>query len=130
MLNTEELQQLRTGALLDSKVAGNRYERDRGPWRFRDCLILYYDGRVRLERSCYGEAAGFVFTVWAERVEEDGSLVWRELPATAENVPQKITAIKDGALYLDEKPAAWKCTEELAADKQYGYRKRKHGLFR
>lgn len=129
MLKSDELQQLHTGVLLNSKMVANRYERDRGPWRFRDCLILYYDGRVRLERSCYGEAAGLVFTVWAERVEDDGSLLWEELPTTAADVPLKITAIKDAGLYLDEKPAAWKCTEELAVDKKYGYRKRKHGLF-
>ncbi|WOC32515.1 MULTISPECIES: hypothetical protein [Caproicibacterium] len=130
MLTQEELQQLRTGTLLSSKTVANRYERNRGPWRFRDCLLLYYDGRVRLERSCYGEAAGLVFTVWAERVEDDGSLQWQGLPAAAEHVPQQITALKDGALYLDEKPAAWNITEELQADKAYGYRRRKHGLFR
>ncbi len=129
MLTAEALENLHTGALLNSKAVANRYERDRGPWRFRDCLILYHDGRVRLERSCYGEAAGLVFTVWADRVEEDGALLWKELPATAENVPQKITAVMDGALYLDDKPAAWKCTEELQSDKKFGYGKRKRSWF-
>ena len=53
---------------------GCRYQQDYRPTLGRDgkkesgtleVIELYYDGAIRFEQHCYGEAATFVFGVWA-----------------------------------------------------------------
>lgn len=127
MLTAQQIAALRAGAPVPKGKAACRFERARGPWRFRDCLFLYRDGRIRLERSCYGEAAGLVFSVWAAPLGEDGALAWQDLPATATDVPQAVTGMEDGALWMDGKPAPWSCTEVLDSDRAHGYRKKRFG---
>lgn len=127
MLTAQQIAALRAGTPVPKGKAACRFERARGPWRFRDCLFLYRDGRIRLERSCYGEAAGLVFSVWAAPLGEDGALAWQDLPTTAADVPQAITGMADGALWLDDKPAPWSCTEVLDSDRAHGYRKKRFG---
>ena len=128
MLTPEELSALQRGAPVPKGKAACRYERGVGPWKFRDCVFLYRDGRVRLERSCGGEAACVVFSVWSGPIAEDGAFSWQDLPSTAVDVPQKITGLReDGALLLDEKPTPWACTEVLDSDRKNGYRKKRFG---
>ena len=129
MLTSGQAASLRTGDPVPRGKAACRYERARGPWRFRDCLFLYRDGRIRLERSCYGEAAGIVFSVWAPPLGEGGALLWQDLPATAADVPRAVTGMDEtGALLLDGRPAPWACTEILDSDRAHGYRKKRFGL--
>ena len=53
---------------------GCRYQQDYRPTLGRDgkkesgtleVIKFYYDGAIRFEQHCYGEAATFVFGVWA-----------------------------------------------------------------
>ena len=55
---------------------GCRYQQDYRPTLGRDgkkesgtleVIKFYYDGAIRFEQHCYGEAATFVFGVWAVR---------------------------------------------------------------
>ena len=64
---------------------GCRYQQDYRPTLGRDgkkesgtleVVKFYYDGRIRFEQHCYGEAATFVFGVWAEGMDPDGTLHW------------------------------------------------------
>ena len=54
---------------------GCRYQQDYRPTLGRDgkkesgtleVIKFYYDGAIRFEQHCYGEAATFVFGVWAK----------------------------------------------------------------
>ena len=64
---------------------GCRYQQDYRPTLGRDgkkesgtleVIKFYYDGAIRFEQHCYGEAATFVFGVWASGMDEDGTLHW------------------------------------------------------
>ena len=68
---------------------GCRYQQDYRPTLGKDgkkesgtleVIKFYYDGAIRMEQHCYGEAATFVFGVWAEGMDADGTLHWA-LPA-------------------------------------------------
>ena len=61
---------------------GCRYQQDYRPTLGRDgkkesgtleVIKFYYDGAIRFEQHCYGEAATFVFGVWASGMDEDGT---------------------------------------------------------
>ena len=63
---------------------GCRYQQDYRPTLGRDgkkesgtleVIKFYYDGAIRFEQHCYGEAATFVFGVWASGMDEDGTLL-------------------------------------------------------
>ena len=101
---------------------GRRYEKEYLD-KYRDCLIFYRDGRVRFERYCYGEGACFVFGVWAE-LDPQGALRYRRPfdPLVEEAaLPQKLTAVRDGVLYFDEKRWKWEAAADLASDPKNGY---------
>ena len=58
---------------------GCRYQQDYRPTLGRDgkkesgtleVIKFYYDGAIRFEQHCYGEAATFVFGVWASGMDE------------------------------------------------------------
>ena len=62
---------------------GCRYQQDYRPTLGKDgkkesgtleVIKFYYDGAIRMEQHCYGEAATFVFGVWAEGMDADGTL--------------------------------------------------------
>ena len=62
---------------------GCRYQQDYRPTLGRDgkkesgtleVIKFYYDGAIRFEQHCYGEAATFVFGVWASGMDADGTL--------------------------------------------------------
>ena len=64
---------------------GCRYQQDYRPTLGRDgkkesgtleVIKFYYDGAIRFEQHCYGEAATFVFGVWADHMDSDGTLHW------------------------------------------------------
>ena len=64
---------------------GCRYQQDYRPTLGRDgkkesgtleVIKFYYDGAIRFEQHCYGEAATFVFGVWASGMDKDGTLHW------------------------------------------------------
>ncbi len=64
---------------------GCRYQQDYRPTLGKDgkkesgtleVIKFYYDGAIRMEQHCYGEAATFVFGVWAEGMDADGTLHW------------------------------------------------------
>ena len=57
---------------------GCRYQQDYRPTLGKDgkkesgtleVIKFYYDGAIRMEQHCYGEAATFVFGVWAEGMD-------------------------------------------------------------
>ena len=57
---------------------GCRYQQDYRPTLGRDgkkesgtleVIKFYYDGAIRFEQHCYGEAATFVFGVWASGMD-------------------------------------------------------------
>ena len=59
---------------------GCRYQQDYRPTLGRDgkkesgtleVIKFYYDGAIRFEQHCYGEAATFVFGVWASGMDEE-----------------------------------------------------------
>ena len=92
---------------------GCRYQQDYRPTLGRDgkkesgtleVVKFYYDGRIRFEQHCYGEAATFVFGVWAEGMDPDGTLHWalpdrRKSYYDEEYLPKKLTRV-DEALSL------------------------------
>ena len=63
-----------------------------------EVIKFYYDGKIRFEQHCYGEAATFVFGAWAERMDEDGTLHWLR-PKTGyyneEYLPKKLTRVDE-----------------------------------
>ena len=61
----------------NSKCAAFVFEKSPGGAnRFRDRVIFYYDGKVRFERYCMGEAAGKVCELTAESLDERGAIAW------------------------------------------------------
>ena len=79
---------------------GCRYQQDYRPTLGRDgkkesgtleVIKFYYDGAIRMEQHCYGEAATFVFGVWASGMDPDGS------------------------------PFPWKLADDFAEDPRWGY---------
>ncbi len=113
---------------------GCRYQQDYRPTLGRDgkkesgtleVIKFYYDGAIRMEQHCYGEAATFVFGVWASGMDADGTLHW-QLPQhgyyDAEALPRKLDRVdENGWLYFDGSPFAWKLADDFAEDKRWGY---------
>ena len=85
---------------------GCRYQQDYRPTLGKDgkkesgtleVIKFYYDGAIRMEQHCYGEAATFVFGVWAEGMDADGTLHWalpdrRKSYYDEDYLPRKLTA--------------------------------------
>ena len=108
----------------NAKCVGFRYQRA-GHTHFRDRVTVYCDGRILFERFCYGEAAGLVFSLWAESADETGVPQWDfskcNISNAREEVPHQLTGAGEGGLVFDGKPALWECTERLRKDKANGY---------
>ncbi len=92
-----------------------------------ECIKFYYDGRIRFEQHCYGEAATFVFGLWADHMDEDGTLHW-VLPDRTKQfydeffLPKALTSIdEDGHLHFDGTRWPWKCADDFDSDKKNGY---------
>ena len=94
---------------------GCRYQQDYRPTLGRDgkkesgtleVIKFYYDGAIRFEQHCYGEAATFVFGVWADHMDPDGTLHWvlpdrRKSYYDEDYLPKKLDRVDEaGNLYL------------------------------
>ena len=115
---------------------GCRYQQDYRPTLGRDgkkesgtleVIKFYYDGRIRFEQHCYGEAATFVFGAWAAGMDEDGTLHWIR-PKTGyyneEYLPKKLTNVDEaGNLYFDSTVYPWKLADDFTEDPRWGYPK-------
>ncbi len=117
---------------------GCRYQQDYRPTLGRDgkkesgtleVIKFYYDGAIRFEQHCYGEAATFVFGVWASGMDADGTLHW-VLPDRRKSyydeayLPKKLDRVdEDGNLYFDGSVFPWKLADDFAEDKRWGYPK-------
>lgn len=114
---------------------GCRYQQDYRPTLGRDgkkesgtleVVKFYYDGRIRFEQHCYGEAATFVFGVWAEGMDPDGTLHWalpdrRKSYYDEEYLPKKLTRVDEaGSLYFDDGIFPWKLADDFSEDAQLG----------
>ena len=87
---------------------GCRYQQDYRPTLGRDgkkesgtleVIKFYYDGAIRMEQHCYGEAATFVFGVWASGMDPDGTLHWnlpdrRKSYYDEDYLPQKLERVE------------------------------------
>ena len=95
---------------------GCRYQQDYRPTLGRDgkkesgtleVIKFYYDGAIRFEQHCYGEAATFVFGVWADHMDPDGTLHWvlpdrRKSYYDEDYLPKKLDRVDEaGNLYFD-----------------------------
>ena len=118
---------------------GCRYQQDYRPTLGRDgkkesgtleVIKFYYDGAIRMEQHCYGEAATFVFGVWAEGMDAG-----RHPPLGAARPPQELlrrglSAQKAGPGGRSREtststaaPFPWKLADDFAEDKRWGYPK-------
>ena len=117
---------------------GCRYQQDYRPTLGKDgkkesgtleVIKFYYDGAIRMEQHCYGEAATFVFGVWAEGMDADGTLHWalpdrRKSYYDEEYLPRKLDRVDEaGDLYFDGSPFPWKLADDFDEDKRWGYPK-------
>ena len=117
---------------------GCRYQQDYRPTLGRDgkkesgtleVIKFYYDGAIRFEQHCYGEAATFVFGVWASGMDEDGTLHWvlpdrRKSYYDESYLPKKLDRVDEaGNLYFDGGIFPWKLADDFAEDKRWGYPK-------
>ena len=117
---------------------GCRYQQDYRPTLGRDgkkesgtleVIKFYYDGAIRFEQHCYGEAATFVFGVWASGMDADGTLHWalpdkRKSYYDEEYLPKKLDRVDEaGNLYFDGGVFPWKLADDFAEDKRWGYPK-------
>ena len=115
---------------------GCRYQQDYRPTLGRDgkkesgtleVIKFYYDGAIRMEQHCYGEAATFVFGVWASGMDPDGTLHWnlpdrRKSYYDEDYLPQKLDRVDAaGNLYFDGSPFPWKLADDFAEDPRWGY---------
>ena len=120
------------------KVAGAhcgcRYQQDYRPTLGRDgkkesgtleVIKFYYDGAIRFEQHCYGEAATFVFGVWASGMDADGTLHWalpdkRKSYYDEEYLPKKLDWVDEaGNLYFDGGTFPWKLADDFAEDRRW-----------
>ena len=104
---------------------GCRYQQDYRP-------TLGRDGKkesIRFEQHCYGEAATFVFGVWADHMDPDGTLHWvlpdrRKSYYDEDYLPKKLDRVDEaGNLYFDGGVFPWKLADDFAEDKRWGYPK-------
>ena len=99
-----------------------------------EVIKFYYDGAIRFEQHCYGEAATFVFGVWASGMDEDGTLHWvlpdrRKSYYDESYLPKKLDRVDEaGNLYFDGGVFPWKLADDFAEDKRWGYPKWKVAL--
>jgi len=82
-----------------------------------------------MEQHCYGEAATFVFGVWAKGMDTDGTLHWalpdrRKSYYDEDYLPKKLDRVdEEGNLYFDGSPFPWRLADDFAEDKRWGYPK-------
>ena len=128
-----------TAAGFAGAVCGCLYEKEQER-SFRDCLYFYIDGRILFERYCYGEAAGLVFSAWADGFDPDGAVQWGPEPSYEGHravLPKRLTDVQEEgrALQFDGLRHRYVRVQELESDREHGYikwklfwikRKKKH----
>lgn len=112
---------------LAGSYCGTIYERELQA-EFQDRLFFYFDGKIRFERACYGEAAGLVFEVWASGFDSDGNICWIDKPkydSYLAALPDKLTDMQeDGkALQFDGQFRRFIFVSDFKNDPQRGYTK-------
>ena len=111
-------------AVLHPAVLGRDGKKESGTL---EVIKFYYDGAIRMEQHCYGEAATFVFGVWASGMDPDGTLHWnlpdrRKSYYDEDYLPQKLDRVDEaGNLYFDGSPFPWKLADDFAEDPRWGY---------
>ena len=79
---------------------------------------------ARFEQHCYGEAATFVFGVWASGMDPDGTLHWalpdrRKSYYDEDYLPKKLDRVDEaGNLYFDGSNFPWKLADDFEEDKR------------
>ena len=109
--------------LVPSGYAAVCYEKE-GNTKFRDRVILFFDGKLVFERFCWGEAAGLVFRAWAEGVDSKGQVSWKkpfDAAVKQEELPCCVTEVNEEYLCFDQKAAKWMKEEEKKTDSAHGY---------
>ncbi len=117
------VQQIAEKSFVPRGLAALCYEKE-GNTKFRDRVTLFYDGKLLFERFCWGEAAGLVFAAWAEKVEPDGAIGWKQpLDAAIKpgDLPAAIASADRQALTFDQAPARWLLETEKKSDPAHGY---------
>ncbi len=117
------VQQIAEKSFVPRGLAALCYEKE-GNTKFRDRVTLFYDGRLLFERFCWGEAAGLVFAAWAEKVEPDGTIRWKQpLDAAVKpgDLPTAIASADRQALTFDQASARWLLEAEKKSDPAHGY---------
>ncbi|MEG0942779.1 MAG: hypothetical protein RSD07_08140 [Angelakisella sp.] len=124
MRKSNDFTELLNGRLIPKGMAGYRFEKE-GHRQYRDCLVVYCDGKMRFERYCYGEAAGLVFGVWVDKIAPDGTITYCEpfdIAVKPDVLPKKISSMPDAeTLTIDDKPELWKVAAKLKTNPQNGY---------
>ena len=95
---------------------------------FQDRLFFYFDGKIRFERACYGEAAGRVFEVWASGFDESGNISWINKPkydSFLAALPNTLTDIQESgkALQFDGQFKRFTFVDDFKNDPEHGYTK-------
>lgn len=107
--------------------AGLRFEHQQRQQhlRYRDCILVYHNGRIRFERYCYGEAASLVFGAWVDHIDETGTLHYRQpfdLAVKPDALPTGIATMpSDTTLTLSGRPELWEVKAVLPDDPKNGY---------
>lgn len=99
------------------------YEKE-GNTKFRDRVTVFYDGKLVFERFCWGEAAGLVFTAWADGVGTDGTIQWRrpfDAAVKEDALPQTVCEASRDALRFDDQSARWLLEDTKKSDPIHGY---------
>lgn len=99
------------------------YEKE-GNTKFRDRVLLFYDGKLLFERFCWGEAAGLVFAAWADGVSAEGEIAWRKPfdgAVKEEALPKVIDEATEEFLRFDGAAVHWKLEDSKKADPAHGY---------
>ncbi|MDL2324212.1 hypothetical protein LJC61_03550 [Ruminococcaceae bacterium OttesenSCG-928-A16] len=91
------------------KLAGRRFEKE-GHGKFRDCVTVYRNNKLKFERYCYGEAASLVCVLWAAVPAANQPILWDTSASDYSGkteAPQQLTGIEGGKLLLDGKATPW-----------------------
>lgn len=103
------VEEMKTG-----KLAGRRFEKQ-GHAKFRDCVSVYRNNKLKFERYCYGEAASLVCTLWAAVPQVGAPIVWDYSASDYSGkteAPVQLTGIEGGALLFDGKPVLWQVEKD------------------
>ncbi len=108
----EFLQQMRT-----QKLSAIIFQKS-GRNAFRDRITFFNDENILFERFCYGEAAGLVFTLSANKIDEENNILWDYDACNNSkktDAPIKFKIEDSNNISFDDKPTLWECVEKKKA---------------